>query len=110
MIIKFTTKSGQLTMLGESAVALLRLGGHSGTVPGAVLADELPQFMQRLRAGLASRGSEPSPAPAAEPPRDDKDDEAERPAPVTLQMRAVPVLDMIDTAIAQRSDLMWDRG
>ncbi len=63
MMIKFGTKFGQLLMQGEPALALVRLGGHSGTVPGAVLANDLPGFLQRLRAGLELHGDQYSPAP-----------------------------------------------
>jgi len=112
MIVKFTTQHGQLTLLGDSAVTLLRLGGHSGTVPGAVLAADLPGFLQKLRAGLAAHGEEPSPPQPPREPTDDDDREgdAEPPAPVTLRMRAAPFVEMVETAIARGSDLMWDRG
>ena len=53
MIVKFSTRHGQITMLGEPALRLLVLGGHSGTVPGAILAAELPAFLAQLRARLA---------------------------------------------------------
>jgi hypothetical protein len=112
MIVVFTTKHGQLTLLGEPAVTLLRLAGHSGTVPGAVLAADLPEFLRRLRAGLALHGDEPSPAQQPQPPaKDDDDEDAARVAPtVTLRMRAAPFIDMVETAIARGSDLMWERG
>jgi hypothetical protein len=112
MIVKFTTQHGQLTLLGESAVTLLKLGGHSGTVPGAVLAADLPGFLQKLRAGLATHGDEPSPAQPQQAPADDddRDSDAQTPAPVTLRMRAAPFVEMIETAIARGSGLMWDRG
>ena len=111
MIVNFSTKYGQLTMLGEPAVALLKLGGHSGSVPSAILAADLPMFLQRLRDGLASHGEEPSPVLPAEEPKDERDDhDAQERAPVTLRMRAAPLLAMIETAIARGSDLMWDRG
>jgi len=111
MIVNFSTTYGQLTMLGEPAVALLKLGGHSGSVPSAILAADLPQFLQRLRAGLALHGEDPSPAlPTEEPPEErDKHDAQER-ATVTLRMRAAPLLAMVETAIARGSDLMWERG
>ena len=97
-------------MQGDPAQALLRLGGHTGTVPGAVLAADLPTFAERLRDGLVLHGDRPSPAmppPAATSPRQ-KDEPRER--PVSLSLRAVPLLEMIDTAIRQQSDLMWDRA
>ena len=38
MIVKFSTRAGALTMHGDAAVTLLKAMGHSGTVPGAILA------------------------------------------------------------------------
>lgn len=111
MIIRFATEFGSLAMLGESAITLLRLGGHSGAVPGAILAEDLPAFARRLRAGLTVHGDEPSPPVPAHPGTDSAADEADedRPAPIALRKRAVPLLDMVDTAITGRSGLMWDR-
>jgi hypothetical protein len=112
MIVKFSTRYGQITLLGESAVTLLKLAGHSGTVPGAVLAPELTVFLARLRAGLEVHGNELSPPPIAEPPADEQDEEARRdqPAAVSLRKRAVPLIEMVEIAIARGSDLMWERG
>jgi hypothetical protein len=109
MLVKFSTRFGQLLMLGEPAVALLRLGGHSGNVPSAVLAPDLPHFLGRLRQGLELHGDELSPPPPPrDPARDDEDEPRER--PVSLRLRAVPLLDMVATAIQQESDLMWERA
>jgi hypothetical protein len=107
MIVKFSTSAGALTMHGDAAVALLKAMGHSGTVPGAILADDLPDALGRLRQALGSgRLTEP---PSAVPSADDEEEE-ERSPPVTLKMRAVPLLDMVETAVARGSDLMWERG
>lgn len=110
MLVRFHTRHGQLVMLGEPALALLRHGGHSGNVPGAVLASELPAFLQRLRAGLELHGEEPSPTPPRPDPSVDRDDDERRERPVSLRLRAVPLLDMIQTAIDRESDLMWEQG
>ena len=53
MIVKFSTRVGALTMHGDAAVALLRAMGHSGTVPGAILAQDLPDALAQLRGALA---------------------------------------------------------
>ena len=112
MIISFTTRFGHLLMQGEPALALLRLAGHSGAVPSAVLEADLPPFLARLRAGLELHGDEFSPPPApAEPAADDPeqvDSGSER--PVKLRLRAVPLIDMIETAVRQHSDLMWEQA
>lgn len=109
MLVKFSTRFGQLLMLGEPAVALLKLGGHSGTVPSAVLAADLPHFLERLRHGLEAHGDDPSPAsPPPDPGRDEDDEPRER--PISLRLRAVPLLDLLATAIERQSDLMWERS
>lgn len=110
MLVKFSTRFGQLVMQGEPAVALIRLGGHSGTVPSAVLAPELPGFLTKLRAGLDMQGDQVLPLP----PVDESaggwaDDEEPRERPIQLRLRAVPLLDLVDTAIRQQSDLLWEK-
>lgn len=111
MLVRFSTRHGQLIMHGEPAIAMLRLGGHTGTVPGAVLAADLPAFLQRLREGIATVGDAPSPAPsAAETTTAAPDDEnGPRERPVMLRQRAVPLLEMIETALKRKSDLMWEK-
>jgi Domain of unknown function (DUF1840) len=112
MVVKFSTRHGQLTLLGDSAIRLLELGGHSGTVPGAILAADLAAFLARLRAGLEVHGGEPSPSLPPEPadPEDRDEDAYSRRPSVSLQHRAVPMIAMIETAIRNGSDLMWERA
>lgn len=111
MIIKFSTHNGQLLMQGEPAVRLVKLGGHSGTVPSAILAADLPAFAAKLRSGLEQHGDELSPAPpAAAAGRAEDEDDEPRERPIKLRLRAVPLLDMVDTAIRQKSDLLWEKA
>lgn len=107
MIVYFSTSAGALTMYGDAAVALLKAMGHSGTVPGAILAADLPAALASLRRALDALAAQPSPPPG---PVDEADDDRDRDPPVSLRMRAVPLLDMIETAIDRQSDLMWERG
>jgi len=109
MLVRFSTRHGQLVMLGEPAVTLLRLGGHSGTVPGAVLAADLPGFLAGLRSALELHGDELSPAPPPPDPERREDDET-RERPISLRHRAVPLVEMLQTAITRESDLMWDKA
>ena len=111
MLVKFSTGFGQLVMQGEPAVALIRLGGHSGTVPSAVLAAELPGFLAKLQAGLELQGDQVSPpAPVNEPGGSGADEDEPRERPIKLRLRAVPLLDMLNTAIRQQSDLLWEKA
>jgi hypothetical protein len=107
VIVKFSTRFGVLTMHGEAAIALLRAMGHTGTVPGAILAADLPDALARLERVIEIAGdSNPTPAP----PRADDEDERDREPVITLRKRALPLIDMLRTAIARDSDLMWERG
>ncbi len=108
MIVKFSTRAGALTMHGDAAVALLRAMGHSGTVPGAILAPDLPEALASLRRSLETQADLPSPPQATA--EEETDERKDAPPPVTLRMRAVPLIEMIETAIARHSDLMWERG
>ncbi len=107
MIVKFSTSIGQLTMHGDAAIALLKGMGHSGTVPGAILAADLPDALAQLQYMLETSGDTTG---APLPPPQSDEEEREREPVITLKTRAVPLLDMIRTAIARNSDLMWERG
>jgi hypothetical protein len=107
MIVKFSTRVGALTMHGDAAVALLKAMGHSGTVPGAILAADLPGSLASLRKALQEQ---PQAALPPQPAGIEEEEDREREPPVTLHMRALPLIDMIETAIARGSDLMWERG
>ena len=41
-------------MFGDIALQLLQLAGHSGTVPSAILAADLPDAIRRLEQGLGT--------------------------------------------------------
>jgi hypothetical protein len=110
MIVKFSTNIGQLTMHGDAAVALLKGMGHSGTVPGAILAADLPEALAQLQRMLETDGDSTGAPPLPPAQSKEEEQEREREPVITLKTRAVPLLDMIRTAIARNSDLMWERG
>jgi F-type H+-transporting ATPase subunit gamma len=60
MLITFQTKAyANITMFGDVAIALLKLMGHSGTVPGALMADDVPAALAHLQAAVQARPDEP---------------------------------------------------
>ena len=109
MIVRFSTRVGAFTMHGDAAVALLRAMGHSGTVPGAILAADLPAALAQLRAALAAQVDEPPPARAGRLGRRGSGRGEARAADFAAHARRA-ALEMIETAIARDSDLMWERG
>jgi len=100
MLVKFDSKVGTLTMFGEVAVQLLQMMGHSGTIPSALLAADIPAAIDRLEHALTGVPAPPAPA---------QGEENDRPAPVSLRLRAFPLIELLKRAAAKQVDVMWDR-
>jgi hypothetical protein len=110
MLVRFRTRLGQLTMFGDAAATMLKLLGHSGTIPGAIVNADLPAALASLKAGLERDGEKPAPEPGARPATAEEIDADPRRAPVTLRMRATPLVELIEDARARGADLMWERA
>lgn len=101
MLVTFTTKAyADITMFGDVAVTLLKMMGHSGTVPGAIVAADVPAALDRLRRAIDTDKGAPAGRPEA-PPGDDDD------PPVSLARRALPLLELLAAAAARKADVMW---
>jgi Domain of unknown function (DUF1840) len=104
MLVTFRSDAwGNITMFGDVAVTLLKMMGHSGTVPSALLARDIPAALARLKQQLASHAMEED----AGTPSDDGED-AEK--PVGLALRAHPLIEMLSAAAEQEADVMWQAG
>ena len=100
MLVKFQTKAySDITMFGDIAIKLLHLMGHSGAIPSAIVAEDVPSYLARLRAAVAA---EPDPAL---PDQDDDEDEAAR--AVSLSQRAFPLIELLEAAARERCDVIW---
>jgi hypothetical protein len=106
MLVTFRTKAyANITMFGDVAKQLLELMGHSGTVPSAIKAEDVPVALARLEAAIAQR----RPADATKAAEDDQGrDGYDAPRKVTLSQRAVPLLELLRSAAAKKHDVMWD--
>ena len=103
MLVTFETKAhANITMFGEVAVALLKLMGHSGTVPGALLAEDVPAALERLRTAVSENADVPL---DPSPPKGDKDEGEER--HVSLAHRALPLIQLLEAAAAAKENVMW---
>ena len=101
MLVTFRTKRyANITMFGDVAKQLLDLMGHSGTVPSAIKAEDVPAALARLEAAIEQHRAVDG--AAAENNHDDS------PRKVTLSQRAVPLLELLRAAKANKADVMWD--
>lgn len=104
MLVTFHSKAwSNITMFGDVAVTLLKMMGHSGTVPSAMRAADIPAAIERLQQALANAGHEDKGKTG-----DDPDDDAA--PPVNLQQRAYPLIQLLTAASEQDCDVMWKEG
>jgi uncharacterized protein DUF1840 len=119
-----TFKSGahsEFTMFAEIAEDLLKMMGHSGTIPSALAAKDVPEALKNLKQALEY---EPD-ALVEETSSDDEHTDVEGRAPkvdalgdnagavadeepdVSLSGRAFPLIEMLTAAIEDESTVMW---
>lgn len=104
MLVTFRTDAyANITMFGNVAVSLLRMMGHSGTVPSAILAKDVPRALERLKAAVAK-----DKAAGGAAAQGAQDDDSEEPR-VSLANRAFPLIELLEAAAKRKSDVMWDR-
>lgn len=101
MLVRFDSRVGGFAMFGDIAVQLLKMMGHSGTVPSALLAQDIPPALERLKAAVAA-----APAPPAKPGGDEREAEPK----VSLRQRAHPLIDLLDRAAKADCDVLWDKA
>ena len=103
MLITFHSDAyADITMFGEVGTRLLKLMGHSGSVPGAIKAPDVPAALDRLTTAVSEQGDEPlGQAP------DEDDPEAPKQPVVSLRQRAFPLLELLKAAAENDSDVTW---
>ena len=98
MLITFSCPAyANITMFGDVAVHLIKLMGHSGTVPGALLAEDVPAALARLAAAIEAGEQLPESG-------ESEDEEST----VSLPHRALPLIDLLKAALKSKSNVMWD--
>lgn len=101
-LVTFTTKNyPNISMFGDVAKSLLKMMGHSATVPGAILAADVPTALSRLKTAIDA-------AKALQPDDDRHDDPDEEEPPVSIAIRAFPLIELLDAAVKANANVMWE--
>jgi hypothetical protein len=101
MAVKFQSQvSGDLLMLQVHAQALLKVLGKDENGPGILRVEDMPAALQALRA-LSDEVPKPPEVETGEEPL------AFQEEPVSLRKRAVPLIKMIETAMAADKPIVW---
>ncbi len=102
MLVTFSCSAyADITMFGDIAVRLLKLMGHSGTVPGAILAENVQEALQRLQTAIQSEPQLPLPEKSG--------DEEDNEPIVSLAHRALPLIELLKAAAKAECNVMWDK-
>ena len=100
MLLTFSSPAyANITMFGDVALQMLKLMGRSATVPGALLAGDIPAALQRLETAVAADKQSPEPEPS---------EEGE--TAVSFSQRALPLIELLKAAAKDKCNVMWDSG
>lgn len=103
MLVTFTCKAyADITMFGDVALTLLKMMGHSGTIPGAILAEDVPAALDRLKRAIEAEKPQPAQGESTESGDEDRDEPR-----VSLATRALPLIELLTAAAKADADVMW---
>lgn len=101
MLVTFKTSAhADIIMFGDVAKQLLKMMGHSGTIPSAMVADEVPAALERLKHAVEAERAE-------EAKRRDNVEQADDQS-VSLKYRALPLIELLSAAVRKHCDVMWE--
>jgi hypothetical protein len=97
MLVTFTTEAyADITMFGDVALKMLKMMGHSATVPGAIRAEDIPLALSKLKTAID--------AEKLLPPHANKN--SDEPA-VSLASRALPLINLLAAAAKEETYVTW---
>lgn len=105
MLVIFSSSAyGDITMFGDIAKQLLKIMGHSGTIPSALYADDVPAALERLKRAIET-GRIEQPGEDTSGSNNSEDEEQH----VDLATRAWPLIEMLESAVQENCNVMWDK-
>jgi Domain of unknown function (DUF1840) len=98
MLVTFKTKAyADITLFGDIALTMLKMIGHSATVPGTILAEDVPMALKRLTTAIVKE--------KARPPKENKGQEEPG---VSMTHRALPLIQLLSAAAKESCNVMWE--
>jgi hypothetical protein len=99
MLITFKTSAyANIIMFGDIGLQLLEMMGFGKTVPSAIGVADVPQALENLQRSLDALPEQQQPV----------DTDPDDPSAISLQTRAVPLLDLLRAAIADEKAVRWE--
>lgn len=99
MLITFESNAHtDVTMFADIANSLIKMMGHSGTVPSAIAAKDIPAALDHLHKALEAH----SPEELVESENEDEEE-----IQVSMSGRAFPLVEMLKAAKRENQPIMW---
>ena len=103
MLVTFFCEAYEnITLFGDVAKVLLNFMQHSGTIPGAILAEDVPKALALLQDKIAV--TKLTQTKNSSPLQDEDEPE------ISIDKRAVPIIALLKSAIKANCDVMWRYG
>jgi len=107
MLVTFKSDTySNITLFGNVALTFLKVMGHSGAVPGAIRAADVPAALEKLSKAVEDEPAA-SPLTQAQSTKKDDDDDDNEPM-VSLRHRALPLIELLKAAVESESNVMWE--
>ncbi len=104
MLIKFKSIAhGDVIMFGDVALQLIKLMGRRETVPSAINPEDIPAALKSLQQGIATDDD----AKVEVGSQSVEDEELEH---VSMQNRALPLIELLSAAKEADVPVMWEEG
>lgn len=100
MLVTFKTDVGNIIMFGNVAPPMLKMMGHSATVPGAILAADVPMALSRLKVAIDAKKD-------SLPVEDENGDDADEPV-VSMDDRALPLINLLAAEVEADCNVIWE--
>jgi hypothetical protein len=104
-MIRFTSPAGaSVSMFEKDAKALIRMMGHSGTIPSAIRADDVAAALHQLEAALKTEEAKDQTTQEGKPQAHAAEEKA-----VSVNVRAYPLLELLKAAMTKQKNVMWEQ-
>jgi hypothetical protein len=110
MLIVFKSKaSGDVMMFGEVALQLLNVMGKGRSEQGIITVEQMPDTIARLKRAMAENKVQQASNPDADDSAHEPARASDRSASVSLAVRAVPLLELLERSHKAKVPVLWGR-
>lgn len=104
-MIRFTSPAGaSVSMFEKDAKALIRMMGHSGTIPSAIRAEDVATALHQLETALKTEEEKDQATQQTKPLEHDAEEKS-----VSTNVRAYPLLELLKAAATKQKNVMWEQ-